>query len=375
MSRKVCFSFLPVCNPNLGTGGKQDVINHFSNFHVVAENVVSNLNFTLPLAFRTSSASEYSSIRDQMIQQRQQLSKDLLGPMIMGPIIALDDWVPERPPKNPMLRIPSPELPPPPPMMSPTEDVVLLNQDEPLPPPPPEILRHIRQLSDSGEPKSNTTSRRNSFAGQTNKKSLYRASTFENLSPPPPGAPPSQQQISQLIIPPAVPKKPQPMESQVVYRRPSSSMAKSQQPANNSPTSNSVHQAHRVVVNGKPDQRHSLPMQLHSPPQQFVARQSDARVSMRKRSHNSQQIPAAEFLLKVVSVPHHQNGQMIPVSPANVLTAVATSVNNNNNNNNGGGLMMTSPPPPLKPRMSLQQQQQLQDLQNGGPLISMGSKR
>ncbi|XP_065076775.1 protein Shroom isoform X2 [Ochlerotatus camptorhynchus] len=326
---------------------------------------------------RTSSASEYSSLRDQMIQQRQQLSKDLLGPMIMGPIIALDDWVPERPPKNPMLRIPSPELPPPPPMMSPTEDVVLLYQDEPLPPPPPEILRHIRQLSDSGEPKSNTTSRRNSFAGQTNKKSLYRASTFENLSPPPPGAPPSQPQISQLIIPPAVPKKPQPMDPQVIYRRPSSSMAKSQQPACNSPTPNSVHQAHRVVVNGKPDQRHSLPMQLNSPTQQFVPRQSDARVSMRKRSHNSQQIPVAEYLLKAVAVTHHQNGQMVPPSTTTVAATVATCVNNNNNNNNGGLMMMTSPPPPLKPRMSLQQQlslSPLQDLQNGGPLISMGSK-
>ncbi|EAT47148.1 AAEL001710-PA [Aedes aegypti] len=291
---------------------------------------------------RTSSASEYSSVRDKMVQQRQQLSKDLLGPMIMGPIIALDDWVPERPPKNPMLRIPSPELPPPPPMMSPTEDVILLNQDEPLPPPPPEILRHIRQLSDSGEPKSQTTSRRNSFAGQTNKKSLYRASTIENLSPPPPGAPPPQSQISQLIIPPAVPKKPQPMEPQVIYRRPSSSMAKSQPP----PPSNALHQAHRIMVNGKTDQRHSLPMPLQSSPplhhQQLVPRQSDSRLSMRKRSHNSQQIPVAEYLLKAaaVAVAHHQtqnqtNGGGAPLG--------SNAVN--------GGVAMTSPPPPLKPRM------------------------
>ncbi|XP_062548795.1 protein Shroom isoform X2 [Armigeres subalbatus] len=335
---------------------------------------------------RTSSASEYSSIRDKMVQQRQQLSKDLLGPMIMGPIIALDDWVPERPPKNPMLRIPSPELPPPPPMMSPTEDVILLNQDEPLPPPPPEILRHIRQLSDSGEPKSQTASRRNSFAGQTNKKSLYRASTVENLSPPPPGAPPPQSQITQLIIPPAVPKKPQSMEPQVIYRRPSSSMAKSQPP----PLSNTLHQAHRVVLNGKPDQRHSLPMPLQSSPQllhqpQFVPRQSDSRVSMRKRSHNSQQIPVAEYLLKAaaaVAVAHHQNqnngGPMVPGSPGSGPTGGLGGINNHK-----GALAMTTPPPPLKPRLSLQMQPQqqpqhplspLQDLQNG-PLFSMGSKR
>ncbi|XP_058453199.1 protein Shroom isoform X2 [Malaya genurostris] len=317
---------------------------------------------------RTSSASEYSSIRDKMIQQRQQLSKDLLGPMIMGPIIALDDWVPERPPKNPMLRIPSPELPPPPPTMSPTEDVILLNQDEPLPPPPPEILRHIRQLSDSGEPKSNPASRRNSFAGQTNKKSLYRASTLENLSPPPPGAPPpppqsQQAQISQLIIPPTVPKKPQSVESQVLYRRPSTSMSKSLSKQSNG--TNYIHQAHRVIVNGKADQRHSLPMPLQPPAQiqpvpqvQFVPRQSESRLSMRKRSHNSQQIPVAEYLLKAV---HQQNGQIVP-----------TGFNNNNNNNNSMNVLtnatMTSPPP-LKPRMPVQSPESL-----NGQLISMGSK-
>ncbi|XP_055592029.1 protein Shroom isoform X4 [Uranotaenia lowii] len=304
---------------------------------------------------RTSSASEYSSVRDKMIQQRQQLSKDLLGPMIMGPIIALDDWVPERPPKNPMLRIPSPELPPPPPTLSPTEDIIL-NQDEPLPPPPPEILRHIRQLSDSGEPKSNTASRRNSFAGQTNKQSLYRASTLENLSPPPLPNLPHQTQISHLIIPPAVPKKPQPpMEPHVIYRRSSSSMAKSQPFSTHqnimSNSNTAIHQAQRVLVNGKPDtQRHSLPMALNSPPTnqlvqqpQFIPRQSDqSRVSMRKRSHNS-----SEFLVKPPG-------------------------------NNGSGPVAMTPPPPLKPRMPMQQlpievqqlQQQQQQL-----ISSMGSKR
>ncbi|XP_053697120.1 protein Shroom isoform X2 [Sabethes cyaneus] len=334
---------------------------------------------------RTSSASEYSSIRDKMIQQRQQLSKDLLGPMIMGPIIALDDWVPERPPKNPMLRIPSPELPPPPPVISPTEDVILLNQDEPLPPPPPEILRHIRQLSDSSETRSNSASRRNSFAGQTNKKSLYRASTLENLSPPPPGAPPApqQMQISQLIIPPAVPKKPQSVEPHVLYRRPSSSMSKSQhmvQHGGASNGTNTIHQAHRVIVNGKPDQRHSLPMPLHSPVQpqpqpqqpllQFIPRQTDSRVSMRKRSHNSQQIPVAEYLLKAAQL---QNGDRSNVSAASINTVGLAPANG----------IVTVPPPPLKPRMSnVQCQQQLpvaampplgHDGLNG-QLISMGSK-
>ena len=75
------------------------------------------------------------------------LSADLLGPLIIGPSISVDDWVPERPPKKPHLRaafplplperLPSPDLPPPSP---PTvlEDEVFAS-DEPLPPPPPEL--------------------------------------------------------------------------------------------------------------------------------------------------------------------------------------------------------------------------------------------
>ncbi|EAA12586.4 AGAP008243-PA, partial [Anopheles gambiae str. PEST] len=236
---------------------------------------IAQLSFSLSLAFRTSSASEYSSIRDKLIQQQQQLSKDLLGPMIMGPIIALDDWVPERPPKNPMLRIPSPELPPPPPVLTPTEDVLLINQDEPLPPPPPELLRHMRQLSDSGDCRSNSASRRNSFAGQTNKKSLYRASTFENLSPanapPPPGG---QHPQNVAVVPPMVPKKPQqcptsgPADGMTnVNRRPASSMAKTQTVpsmastvANNGvagmqPMHHHHHRmSHQMVPNGRPSQ-------------------------------------------------------------------------------------------------------------------------
>lgn len=75
------------------------------------------------------------------------LSNSLLGPVIMGPSISIDDWVPERPPKKPHLRnihpdlfqdrVPSPELPPPsPPVVLENE---VFNNDEPLPPPPTEI--------------------------------------------------------------------------------------------------------------------------------------------------------------------------------------------------------------------------------------------
>lgn len=71
------------------------------------------------------------------------LSTDLLGPVIVGPTISIDDWVPERPPKKPHLRnaynerIPSPDLPPPsPPTVTESE---VHDCDDPLPPPPPEL--------------------------------------------------------------------------------------------------------------------------------------------------------------------------------------------------------------------------------------------
>ncbi|XP_050298681.1 protein Shroom [Anthonomus grandis grandis] len=75
----------------------------------------------------------------------------MIGPMIVGQAISIDDFIPdkppERPPKNPNLRavfpdlfqgqrLPSPDLPPPsPPMVVEHE---LIENDDPLPPPPPE---------------------------------------------------------------------------------------------------------------------------------------------------------------------------------------------------------------------------------------------
>lgn len=104
------------------------------------------------------------------------LSSAALGPMIVGPAISVDDWVPARPPKKPHLRAyqppprgaepgprsaaeppprgvelpprsadlppppraPSPDLPPPSP--PPIVEEELLYPDEPLPPPPPEEI-------------------------------------------------------------------------------------------------------------------------------------------------------------------------------------------------------------------------------------------
>lgn len=122
-----------------------------------------------PSSRRASSASDYSSgtwrdktnrpnncCSDLPLPKHQHsnscgsLSSDLLGPVIVGPAISIDDWVPERPPKKPHLRgafndrVPSPDLPPPSPPPT-VEQTEVLNCDDPLPPPPPE-------LSDSCEP-------------------------------------------------------------------------------------------------------------------------------------------------------------------------------------------------------------------------------
>ncbi|KAK4877633.1 hypothetical protein RN001_010139, partial [Aquatica leii] len=132
------------------------------------------------------------------------LSTDLLGPVIVGPSISIDDWIPEkppeRPPKNPQLRntfpdlfqtqrIPSPDLPPPspPPII---EDEVF-NNDEPLPPPPPELRNNEWQepctdrLRDTGsrqfaEPQVETNKNKESFKTQNNKMNVHEVMSFSN---------------------------------------------------------------------------------------------------------------------------------------------------------------------------------------------------
>uniref|UniRef100_T1GTZ7 Uncharacterized protein n=1 Tax=Megaselia scalaris TaxID=36166 RepID=T1GTZ7_MEGSC len=187
---------------------------------------------------RSSSASDYADFRDNYIREKQMyLINDCGVPppppprgrpsmpitlvrrpsfqrqndaMIMGPVIMLDNWVPERPPKNPNLRIPSPDLPPPPPTLT----LPLHCSDDPLPPPPPEILK-------APSPTQLSPSRRNSFAGSPNHKSFYRTSSIiENLPPPP-----------------VIPKKPTTFE--IAQSRPASSLA------------TQSNRAHKVVLNGK----------------------------------------------------------------------------------------------------------------------------
>lgn len=109
----------------------------------------------LPSSRRASSASDYATgnPREKITKYKNSelpspkhqhsnscgtFSTDLLGPVIVGPTISIDDWVPERPPKKPHLRnynerLPSPDLPPPSPPTI-TENEVIC--DDPLPPPP-----------------------------------------------------------------------------------------------------------------------------------------------------------------------------------------------------------------------------------------------
>ncbi|CAH2006420.1 unnamed protein product [Acanthoscelides obtectus] len=110
---------------------------------------------------RSSLASSLETNQTRTLPRHQHsnscssLSADLLGPVIVGASISVDDYVPkkppERPPKNPNLRnafpdlfqeprvpsrVPSPDLPPPSP--PPIVEDEVINNDEPLPPPPPE---------------------------------------------------------------------------------------------------------------------------------------------------------------------------------------------------------------------------------------------
>lgn len=201
--------------------------------------------------------------------------------------------MPERPPKNPSLRVPSPELPPPPPTTTIDSDGNFINQDEPLPPPPPELLRHMRQLSEPDN-KISTANRRNSFAGSTSKKSLLRASTIENLSPP------------------VLPKRPD--------QRPFANN-KSMTNGNSAPTSASKATAkspmktHKVILNGK----------FEGVVTAVPNRLSDTRLSLRKRSHNAP-APMLELHQHKNQLHHHHHQS----SKASLIA-----------------------PPPLKPRMSL----------------------
>ncbi|XP_037942007.1 protein Shroom-like [Teleopsis dalmanni] len=274
---------------------------------------------------RTSSASEYAAMRDKVLLQhaaaiahqqhhphQHQHSKAQRTPnLYTSPphsvlIAPHDDWVPERPPKNPNLRVPSPDLPPPP------ADIDTSLSDEPLPPPPPEILHrqtsyyeieNIAPLSGNDTLASALSpNRRNSFAGSSTRKLYHNRNTGSTHD-------------MHTKAPPLIPKKPTNIEILQVSR----------------PTVNLVQQSNKalkVLLNGG--------SHMHQAQLQTVKMPQAAKITSRKRPHN----PA------LITVPPILENQTM-TSPVNLSP---TSMNLSSNNLN------KSSPPPLMPRMLIPNQ-------------------
>lgn len=199
-----------------------------------------------------------------MLHQSQHLSKDLLAPMILGKIISIDEWVPERPPKPrnkpgnipTSFRTPSPDLPPPP-----LEEALPLSEiDETLPLPPFEILKQDYDMRMNYAP-----SRRNSFAGQSSLTPKAIINLNKHLSPP------------------AIPMRPNIVPTPI--------MTISQKPSPYLKIQEHTAQACRAFVHQQSTNEQLVP-NYHEPPEETPPQlapscSSDQRVSVRKRAHNS----------------------------------------------------------------------------------------
>ncbi|CAD7014139.1 unnamed protein product [Ceratitis capitata] len=254
-------------------------------------------------------------------------------------------WVPERPPKNPNLRVPSPDLPP----LPPSADLDTQLADEPLPPPPPELLQQQRQqyqqqqqqqqkqlqqyydlnssLGHNSEqlPKAPSPNRRNSFAGSSTRK----PSTYFSRS--------GSEMMSATKVPPLIPKKPSNIETLHAVRQ--HQQQQQQQQAQQLTA--------KLLLNGglPQPQQHSPPA---PPPQALSAMGSASREAKlstnRKRPHN----PAVSgfnvpppILENVPQLQQHQ--QQSQHSPQTVPSSKSPP--------NTNVTMKTSPPPPpLLPR-------------------------
>lgn len=237
-----------------------------------------------------------------MLQQNQHLSKDLLGAMIIGQIISIDDWVPERPPKNCALRIPSPDLPPPPNV----ENIPPFNQDDPLPPPPPEFLKYEPEVK-----LLNQASRRNSFAGQSTN---VQAKVKVNHIP---------------LSPPAIPMRPKIVPTPIMTVNSVKNLCQM-------PQEQTVH-AQRVIVPKSDDQmsfNQQQQQQQQISPRTPSGRVSESRVSVRKRAHNSKDcigyIPAQQQTTPPPLKPRMRNQNEITINgntpSQNVFTPIVNKV-------------------------------------------------
>uniref|UniRef100_A0A1A9WQT6 Uncharacterized protein n=1 Tax=Glossina brevipalpis TaxID=37001 RepID=A0A1A9WQT6_9MUSC len=271
---------------------------------------------------RTSSASEYAAIRDKvLLQQAAALAHQQLHPHqhsitttsshhqafishhhhhhhhhnnFIVPLSGLvDGWAPERPPKNPNLRVPSPDLPPPPALEN---DSTF--SDEPLPPPPPEILQRQPPLNETLPelmPKSLSPNRRNSFAGASLRKANFfaRCSSTENNS----------------SAPPIIPRKPASIEILQVAR----------------PLTATLTQLHCAKVHLQQQKLTTTPPEMQ--------RSTIFSSSTRKRPHN----------LALSSIPSIQENA--------VMNTIGSSLPNATNNC-PNILKASPPPPPLMPRIT-----------------------
>ncbi|KAG5682115.1 hypothetical protein PVAND_011494 [Polypedilum vanderplanki] len=196
---------------------------------------------------RTSSASEYSSIRDKMLHQNQHLSKDLLAPMILGKIISIDDWVPERPPK------PRPSMSPPE-LLPPSIDTSInsiMKRDENS-----SKIQFENMKAESEKKFGNSPSRRNSFAGQSSLPSKVKSSNMP-------------------LSPPVVPMRPKITPTPIMT-------------INSNSLANKIHQhthsAQRAIVVKHTASDVKIQNQI---PQQQQQTSPDVRLIARKRTHNS----------------------------------------------------------------------------------------
>ncbi|XP_069965296.1 protein Shroom isoform X2 [Bactrocera oleae] len=230
-------------------------------------------------------------------------------------------WVPERPPKNPNLRVPSPDLPP----LPPSADLDTQLADEPLPPPPPELLQQQRQqqqyydmnasFNTSADllPKTPSPNRRNSFAGSSTRKAYFSRSGSEMLSA--------------TKVPPLIPKKPSNIETLHAVRQHQQQQQHAQQMT-----------AKLLLNGGMPQPQQHSP--TAPPPQTLSALANatrDAKMSSanRKRPHN----PAVSGF--TVPPPIMENVQQ---QPQQQLPSSKSPPNTN------AALKSSPPPPPLMPR-------------------------
>lgn len=216
--------------------------------------------------------------------------------MILGKIISIDDWVPERPPKpklsnssnNLPLRVPSPDLPPPPPV----EQQAPIPDDS-LPLPPPEVLKQESELK---------MSRRNSFAGQTS-------------------SPPKIKTNNIPLSPPAIPMRPKIVPTPIMTIK-------------NYQQDQTVH-AQRVILQKQTSEPASYGHKDLSP-SQMQGRVSDTRLSVRKRAHNSTTSKDC-FNSSALTVqqtppplkPRMRNQNESATAQQNVFTPITIAANNN----------------------------------------------